>query len=110
MRYLAILLLLSGCGTMTLSQTISTGYEVAADYNARTDRLIDAKAISKEDAQERVTRVSQAKVALDTASAALAGCRLAGTPDKDCWKAAGAASAARALLQEVETQLIKDAQ
>lgn len=102
--------ILAACGTLSVSQTIESGYLVARDYNARTDRYIDAGVIDKAEAQKRVDNVGKAKTGLDTARVALAECRRAKIPDNECWKAAASATAARALLSEVDVHLVKEAQ
>jgi hypothetical protein len=84
---------------MNMSKTIEAGYEVVRGYNANTNQLIDAHAITKAQAQERVNRARSASAGLDEARTALADCRARAIPDNKCWPAIAKTTAARALLE-----------
>jgi hypothetical protein len=97
----AFFLVLAGCGTQPLSQQINTGYEVTEQYVDRTERLYDAKVITKIEAQARVAQAKRAKAGLDAARVALASCI-----DEVCADARSKFLAAQILMNELEMFLI----
>lgn len=85
-----------------LSQQLKTGYDVTEAYVDRTERLFDAGAIGKVEAQERVAQAKRAKAGLDAARVSLAACI-----DEVCADARGKILAAQLLLNELESFLLE---
>jgi hypothetical protein len=109
--WLVIVLILAGCASTPYSKQIATGYDIAGDYLARTEKLYDAKMITKAEAQERLNQVKSATAALDIAKTAFAACSVNKTPDNKCLTSDGklasaVVSGARLTLNSVETYLI----
>lgn len=131
-----VLAALAACAAQPLSQKIANGYQLADNYLTRTEMLYDAGAIDNAAAQARLDQVKRAKSGLDAASIAWVMCRAqqdggapvlpapttsdtpptlaipattpppAPAPPNPCNNATAYASAAQALLAEVELYLI----
>ena len=104
-------LALAGCASTPYSKQIATGYDIAGDYLSRTEKLYDAKVITKAEAQMRLNQVKTAMTGLDMAKAAFAACSVNKTPDGKCLTSDGQLASsvvqgARLTLNTVETYLI----
>ena len=97
-------LLLAGCA-QPLSQQIAHAYGQTDRYVLRTEALIDAGAIDKATAQQRLDRAKQARIALRAAEAALVACGDA----RDCATAQARLDAAQVILDELERQFLTGA-
>ena len=108
-----LLLLLTACPhPQTLSQHVLTGYALLNDYADRTEVLVDARAISKSEAESRLNLIRTTKTSLDVARAALKACRATATADDDCKTLDGTSvksltAATRLTLKEFEKFLIE---
>ena len=109
--WVVFILALAGCATSSYSNQIATGYDIAGDYLTRTEKLFDAKVITKAEAQERLNQVKTATTALDLAKEAFGVCAVVKTPEGKCLTSDGrlassVVSGARLTLNTVESYII----
>lgn len=105
MRLIVVLAFLLAACAQPFSQQLKHGYEQADQYALRTEMLIDAGAISKDEAQRRLDLVKNAQTALNLTAIALAKCADA----NDCQVARDRYAAADAALTELELIYLKGA-
>ena len=100
---LSVTFALSACASKPLSQQIGFAYSQVDAYTTRTDMLIDAKAISKAEAQRRLDLSREAYIAVASAEAALGVCQ----DPPDCLQARDRLAVAQVILDRLAIELIK---